>query len=214
MDMKNLQWEDIHKYTRVYMWGDEPKNTYPAEWQLHPEDAHTDAFCWVDHTDEFTPALANKHWACCHCGCGQPANNWYVPGHDQKHYGALLREWGMAVNNSDRLRIIRNAQEHTTNGVWSKFMNRTGFTIERGYAGEGDLTYVAFHDVKTAVTKVGRWYYPVVYSTTGRAYRSSKPIKDTFEAGHTFDIKVSIADVELLWDIMEAQKKEKEEVAA
>jgi hypothetical protein len=213
MDMKNLTPEALRKYTRTYLFGDEPKNTYPAEWQLHPEGAFTDEFCWADHTEELHTPRDHHHY-CCHCGCGQVTNGWYNPGHDQKHYGKLLREWGMAVNNSDRLRIIRNAQKHTTNGVWSKFMNRTGFTIERGYAGEGDITYIAFHDAKTAVTKVGRWYYPVVTSLTGKAYRSSKPIKDTFEAGHVFEIEVSLKDVEYLWLIKEAQEKAKEAVAA
>jgi hypothetical protein len=213
MDMKNLTPEALRKYTRTYLFGDEPKNTYPAEWQLHPEGAFTDEFCWADHTEELHTPRDHHHY-CCHCGCGQVTNGWYNPGHDQKHYGKLLREWGMAVNNSDRLRIIRNAQKHTTNGVWSKFMNRTGFTIERGYAGEGDITYIAFHDVKSAVTKVGRWYYPVVCSLTGKAYRSSKPIKDTFEAGHVFEIEVSLKDVEYLWLIKEAQEKAKEAVAA
>ena len=213
MDMKNLTPEALRKYTRTYMWGDDtPKNTYPAEWQLHPEGAFTDEFCWADHTEELHSPRDHHHY-CCHCGCGQVTNGWYNPGHDQKHYGKLLREWQMAYNTSDRLRIIRNAQKHTTNGVWAKFMNRTGFDIVRGTLGD-DTTHFAMDETKTAVIKVGRWYYPVVYSLTGKAYRSSKPIKDTFEAGHVFDIKVSIADVEYLWLIKEAQEKAREEVAA
>lgn len=209
MDMKNLTSEALRKYTRTYLWGDDtPKNTYPAEWQLHPEGAHTDSHCWVDHGTD-----TSRHWACCKCGCGETTNGWYNPGHDQKHYGALLREWRVAYNTSDRLRIIRNAQRHTTEGVWAKFMNRTGFDIMRGKLGD-DTTYFAMDDTKTAVTKVGRWYYPVVASLTGKTYRSSTPIKDTFEAGHVFDIEVSLKDVEYLWLIKEAQEKAREEVAA
>lgn len=214
MDIKNLTYETIQKYTRIYRWGtDTPKNTYPVKWQLHPEGAFTDEFCWADHTQELHSPRDHHHY-CCHCGCGEMTNGWYNPGHDQKHYGKLLREWRVAFNTSDRLRMIRNAQKHTTDGVWAKFMNRTGFDLMHGVSDEG-LVHFAMADVKTAVTKVGRWYYPVVYSLTGVAYRSSTPIKDTFEAGHVFDIEVNVKDVELLWDIMEAQEKAKKgEVAA
>jgi hypothetical protein len=208
MDMQNLTSSDIWTYTRVYMWGtDTPKNSYPASWELwNEDDNHVDEYCWVDHTGEYTPSHSTSHWACCRCGCGQTANVWYLPGHDQKHYGALLREWSVAVNNRDRGRIIRNAQKHTTDGVWAKFMTRTGFNLVRD--DEGRTFFMM--DLYQAVVKVGRWYYPVVIGTDGKAYRSTTSIKKTFDAGHSFEIEVAINDVEFLTDIRHAQEKERE----
>lgn len=205
MDMKNLTWDSIREYTKTYMWGDAPKNAYPADWELWPEDAHVDEYCWVDHTnDPHEPR--NHHLYCCHCGCGRETNGWYNPGHDQKHYGALIREWQMAINNRDRARIIRNAKRHTTDGVWDKFKNRCGFDIVRGVGGK-DYFMLNLH---TAVTKIGRWYYPVVSDVTGKAHRSTKPIKDHFDADHNFEIEVDYVDVEYLSDIHYAQKAAKE----
>jgi ABC-type transport system substrate-binding protein len=210
MDMNNLTLEDIREYTSIYMWGDAPKNQYPSDWEVHPDDAHVDEYCWADHTNDPDFPRTGHMW-CCHCGCGRVANTWYLPGHDQKHYGALIREWQVAVNNRDRARIIRNAQKHTTDGVWSKFMTRTAIRIVRG--AEGKVYFMS--GILTAVTKVGRWYYPVLSDVTGRLVRAVKPIKDEFDAGHQFEYAdIDRADVEYLYEIINAQIAARETVTA
>ena len=172
MDINNLTPEDINNYARIYMWGDDINVSYPEAWVL--------------------PAESYKHdHHSCGCGCGDlPLHNHYLPGHDQKHYGTLVRRW-QAANLTEKLELIREAQASTTDGVWSKFMERTEFDIIRGGV-MGEWKYYVIHRAKTTVIKVGRWVYPVVTDVQGRTYyRSTTPIKDNFQAGHDFSIEVT-----------------------
>ena len=186
MDINKLTKEDIHTYTYSYLWADDINAAYPEAWELLE----------IDYTHD-------HHL--CGCGCGDlPRNNHYMPGHDQKHYGKLLRRW-QAADLAGRIALIREAQLSTTNGVWGKFMDRTGFDIIRGGV-MGEWKYYVIRNAKTMVTKVGRWAYPVVADIETRTfYRSSTPIKDQFQAGHSFDTPVDYKQVGYLYQILEAQ---------
>jgi hypothetical protein len=177
MDINKLTQEDINDYARVYLWADDINVAYPEAWAL-PQDRY-------EHDHHL-----------CGCGCGDSPSgyNHYLPGHDQKHYGKLVRRW-QAADLADQIALVHEARSTTTDGVWSKFMDRTGFDIIRGGVAMSDMniakSYVIHHS-KKMVIKVGRWVYPVVASVEGRTfYRSTTPIKDNFQAGHDFSIEVT-----------------------
>lgn len=191
MDINNLTEKDITDYVRTYLWGDDINVAYPEAWAL--------------------PRVRYDHdFSYCGCGCGDvPRNNHYLPGHDQKHYGQLIRRWQDA-DLAGRVALVHEARSTTTDGVWSKLWDRVGFRLIRGGIAMSDMDsakWYVVHKASTLVTKVGRWVYPVVLGVEGESfYRSSTPIKDVFQAGHSFDIPVGIESVTSLNDMMQEQQ--------
>lgn len=190
MDINNLESRDIYHYMYDGEWDFEQSkhNTYLEEWTLPAE------------ASENTPSM---HLRCCHCGCGDIVHNWYAPGHDQKHYGKLIRQWLLA-DVKEAMQLIRDAQDNTTRGVWGKFMDRAGFGIHH----TADGRVVATGLGRDLVIKVGRWYYPVIkHPTRLQFYRSTKTIGDRLFDNHEFTIKVDIEDVTSLTKLRIAQEK-------
>lgn len=209
MDINHLTIEDIFRYGRdkqfAYLSGDyQYCNTYPEVWTI-PDLAEFE--CEYDHSDDRYASTSLYHYGCCKCGCGETTTKWYAPGHDQKHYGKLIRQW-FDSDIEDAMALIRYAQEYASEGVWSKFIERFGFAVHATTVASGVYRYVAVGDSNTLVTKVGRWYYPVVRSPyTLQFYRSTKTLTDRFFDGHEFTIKVHSTDVDDLYKMQYLQER-------
>ena len=203
MDINNLNREDIYHYMYDGEWslGKSKHNTYLEEWTLPAEASEFECHGTYHHPKwENTSSM---HIGCCNCGCGDIVHNWYAPGHDQKHYGKLIRQWQQA-DVKEAMQLIRDAQDNTTQGVWCKFMDRAGFGIHH----TADGRVVATGASRDLVIKVGRWYYPVIkHPTRLQFYRSTKTIGDRLFDNHEFTIKVDIEDVTSLTDLRIAQEK-------
>lgn len=198
MNINTITHRDIFEYGKHFLWGDADYNTYPAG-MTKPQDANEKCECDREY-----------HYGCCACGCGEQMEGYgtYVPGHDQKHYGKLIRRFA-AGDLAEKAQVVRDAERWATDGVYYKLMRKFDIRMLRS---AGENTFVIAFSALVLVIKVGRWYYPVVIDAEGQAYRSSKTIQDKFDAGHTFDIPLGTEDasqMQTLYSLIE-----KEEVAA
>lgn len=204
MDINNITGEDTMAYRRHYLWGmhteDSKYNTFPESTTMPEETPHP---CMCDES--------KTHWGCCACGCGGVTYSTYVAGHDQKHYGKLIREYAAEVTNAGRARIIKSAERWASDGVYNKLLHK--FSIKKVRGNGIGLYHYIFNNI-SMVTKVGRWYYPVIVDLVGTPLRSTKTVQDQFDGNHDFTVVTKYEDITTLYDLLTTQQKAKEEAAA
>ncbi len=190
MDITKTTLKDRTAYSAHYPYGmdqvDSDYNTYPEEW-IRPDNVKWD------------------HSLCaCGCECHIFGGGTYRPGHDMKHYGQLLHRYRTG-DLAEKLSVLNEAKSMATSGVEYKLFNKFGVRMLRVADSDDSYSaparYVFVYASTQLVTKVGRWYYPVIQGLDGILYRSGTTVQDRFDAGHHFFIPVSIDDVVTLRDV-------------
>ena len=189
------RWEYTKHYLHTMDKVDTDYNTYPESW--------------------IAPAPSKFDRMLCGCGCDELVMGFctYNVGHDQKHYGKLIRQFASG-SLAEKLQIVTDARSIATDGVYAKFASRFNLRMLRAADVDGTSRYVHVYAAVGLVVKVGRWYYPVVQGLDGKCYRSTKTIQGTFDADHTFGIEVAADDVTNIERVWRAAREEEEAAAA
>lgn len=96
----------------------------------------------------------------CRCGCGEPVNGLYLPGHDARHVGRVGRM--LAANERDML--TRREYDLMSPALQAKVLRM----IENRYPGASKPA------PQTGTVKVGRWEYPARTLENGTVERNTQ----------------------------------------